>query len=135
MPELKRNLSVGEVIANDYKILGIAGAGGMGVVYRARDLKLERIVALKFLPPELRDNASSRHRILREARTASNLDHPNIGVIHGIEETGDGSSCIVMAYYDGQTLAERIRNNPLSPIEALDIAIQMARGLAEAHAH
>ncbi|MGB7188859.1 MAG: protein kinase, partial [Acidobacteriaceae bacterium] len=135
MPELKRNLSVGEIIANDYKILGIAGAGGMGVVYRARDLKLERIVALKFLPPELRDNATSRHRILREARTASNLDHPNIGVIHGIEEIGDGSSCIVMAYYDGQTLAERIRNNPLSPTEALDIAIQMARGLAEAHAH
>lgn len=135
MPELKRNLSVGEVIANDYKILGIAGAGGMGVVYRARDLKLERIVALKFLPTELRDNASSRHRILREARTASNLDHPNIGVIHGIEETPDGGSCIVMAYYDGQTLAERIRNNPLAPTEALDIAIQMARGLAEAHAH
>lgn len=135
MPELKRNLSVGEVIANGYKILGIAGAGGMGVVYRARDLRLERTVALKFLPPEMRENEASRHRILREARTASALDHPNIGVIHGIEDVEDGSCCIVMAYYDGETLAERIRQGSLNSAEAVRIAIQMTHGLAEAHAH
>jgi serine/threonine-protein kinase len=135
MPELKRNLSAGEIFANGYQILGVAGAGGMGVVYRAHDLKLERTVALKFLPAELSDNPASRHRILREARTASKLDHPNIGVIHGIEEVEDGSSCIVMAYYDGETLAERIHQHPLSPTEAVGIAVQMAHGLAEAHAH
>lgn len=135
MPELKRNLSAGEIIAGDYRILGVAGAGGMGVVYRAHDLKLERTVALKFLPPDLSNDPDSRQRILREARTASGLDHPNIGVIHGVEEMVDGSYCIVMAYYDGETLADRIRRNPLSPAEAVDIAIQMAHGLAEAHAH
>ena len=133
MPELKRNLSAGEIIAGDYQILGVAGAGGMGVVYRARDLKLERTVALKFLPAELSDDEASRQRILREARTASALDHPNIGVIHGIEEIEGGSYCIVMAYYDGESLGDRIRKNPLSAIEAVDIAIQMAKGLAAAH--
>ncbi|MGH9584471.1 MAG: serine/threonine-protein kinase, partial [Bryobacteraceae bacterium] len=135
MPELKRNLSAGEIVAGDYQILGIAGAGGMGVVYRARDLKLERTVALKFLPPGISDNTSARTRILREARTACALDHQNIGVIHGIEEVEDGSSCIVMAFYDGETLAARIRHNSLGMAEALDIAIQMARGLGEAHSH
>ena len=133
MPELKRNLSAGEIIAGDYQILGVAGAGGMGVVYRARDLKLERTVALKFLPAELSDDEASRQRILREARTASALDHPNIGVIYGIEEIEGGSYCIVMAYYDGETVADRIRKNPLSATEAVDIAIQMAKGLAAAH--
>jgi eukaryotic-like serine/threonine-protein kinase len=135
MPELKGNLSVGDIVANDYQILGVAGAGGMGVVYCARDLKLERTVALKFLPAELSNDADSRRRILREARTASGLDHPNIGVIHTIEEIDDGTSCIVMAYYDGQTLGNRIRQNRLSVSEALGIAIQMASGLADAHAH
>ncbi|HEV2463836.1 MAG TPA: protein kinase [Acidobacteriaceae bacterium] len=135
MPELKRNLSVGEVVAGDYKILGVAGAGGMGVVYRALDLKLERTVALKFLPPELVGNVSARHRILREARTACALDHPNIGVIHGIEDLEDGSSCIVMAFYDGETLSHRIHQNSIRMAEALGIAIQMAHGLADAHAH
>lgn len=134
MPELKRNLSVGEIVAGDYQILGVAGAGGMGVVYRARDLRLERTVALKFLPAELSGNASARNRILREARTASNLDHPNIGVIHGIEDMDDGSSCIVMAFYDGETLAHRIHQNCLGTAEAIGIAIQVAHGLAEAHA-
>ncbi|MGH9586012.1 MAG: protein kinase domain-containing protein [Acidobacteriaceae bacterium] len=135
MPELKRNLSVGEIVANGYKILGIAGAGGMGVVYRALDVRLERTVALKFLPPEMGENQASRHRILREARTASALDHPNVGVIYGIEDVEDGSSCIVMAFYDGESLAERIRKTPMSAADAVRIAIQMAHGLAEAHAH
>jgi eukaryotic-like serine/threonine-protein kinase len=134
MPETKNALSVGEIVAGGYKVLGMAGAGGMGVVYRALDLKLERTVALKFLPPELIAGQTEKDRFLREARTASSLDHPNIGVIHGIEETPDGRTFIVMAFYEGHSLAERIRNGPLGSGQAVDIAIQMARGLAEAHA-
>lgn len=134
MPDLKTALSVGELVANDYRILGMAGAGGMGVVYRARDLKLERTVALKFLPADLNASERDKQRFLREARTASSLDHPNIGVIHGIEDTADGRTFIVMAFYEGQSLAQKIRGGPLPPAEAVDIALQMARGLAEAHA-
>ena len=134
MPDLKTALSVGELVANDYRILGMAGAGGMGVVYRAHDIKLERTVALKFLPVELNGIERDKQRFLREARTASSLDHPNIGVIHGIEETADGRAFIVMAFYEGQSLAQKIRSGPLPPAEAIDIALQIARGLAEAHA-
>jgi serine/threonine protein kinase/tetratricopeptide (TPR) repeat protein len=134
MPETKNAFSVGEIVAGSYKVLGMAGAGGMGVVYRALDLNLERTVALKFLPPELIAGETEKARFLREARTASSLDHPNIGVIHGIEETPDGRTFIVMAFYEGRSLAERIRNGPLACGQAVDIAIQMAKGLAEAHA-
>ncbi len=134
MPDLKTGLSVGEMVANGYRILGMAGAGGMGVVYRALDTKLERTVALKFLPADLNASERDKQRILREARTASSLDHPNIGVIHGIEETADGRTFIVMAFYEGQSLAQKIRSGPIPPGEAVEIALQMARGLAEAHA-
>jgi len=133
MPETRSALSAGEIVAGNYKVLGMAGAGGMGVVYRALDLKLERTVALKFLPPELTASESEKARFLREARTASSLDHPNIGVIHSIEETTDGRTFIVMAFYDGQPLAHRIQAGPLGSRSAVDIAIQMAQGLAEAH--
>ncbi len=126
---------MGEIVAGNYKVLGMAGAGGMGVVYRALDLKLERTVALKFLPPELMAGQSEKARFLREARTASSLDHPNIGVIHGIEETPDGRTFIVMAFYEGHSLAQRIRTGPLGCRPAVEIAIQMAQGLAEAHGH
>src|SRR5215470_2157522 len=111
----------------------MVGAGGMGLVYRALDLKLRRPVALKFLPPDLVHSESDKQRFLREARTASSLDHANVGVIHAIEETADGRAFIVMAYYEGETLAQRLHRGPLSLAEAADIAIQMARGLTEAH--
>jgi eukaryotic-like serine/threonine-protein kinase len=133
VPEPTATLSAGDIVGN-YKILGLAGAGGMGVVYRALDVKLERTVALKFLPDYLISSSQEKERFLREARTASSLDHPNIGVIHGMEETGDGRTFIVMAYYAGETLATRIRRGPLPHDEAVDIAIQMAEGLAAAHA-
>jgi serine/threonine-protein kinase len=126
-------LSVGAVVGN-YKILGLAGAGGMGVVYRALDVKLERTVALKFLPQHLVASSEDKERFLREARTASALDHPNIGVIHGLEETGDGRAFIVMAYYAGETLAQKIHRGPLPLAEAVNIAIQIGEGLAAAHA-
>ncbi len=134
MGELTGALSVGDEVANSYRILGVAGAGGMGVVYRARDIKLERTVALKFLPTDLNSDERRKRLFLREARTASSLDHPNVGVIHGIEETEDGRTFIIMAFYEGESLAERIRSGPVPAREAVEIALQMARGLAAAHA-
>ena len=125
-------LSAGDVVGN-YKILGLLGAGGMGVVYRALDLKLQRTVALKFLPEHLIANVPERERVLREARTASSLDHTNIGIIHGFEETDTGRVFIVMAYYEGDTLAHKILRGPLMVGEATDIAIQIAEGLSAAH--
>jgi eukaryotic-like serine/threonine-protein kinase len=106
----------------------------MGVVYRALDVKLERTVALKFLPEHLVSTRDDKERFLREARTASSLDHPNIGVIHGLEETSDGRTFIVMAYYSGETLVRKMRRGPMPMVEAVDIAIQMGEGLAAAHA-
>ncbi|MGC2162974.1 MAG: protein kinase [Silvibacterium sp.] len=135
MPELKFSISEGEIVAGNYRILGVAGSGGMGVVYRALDLRLERVVALKFLPPDLNASERDKERFLREARIASSLDHPNIGVIHGVEETPEGSAFIIMGFYEGVSLAERIRLGPLHTHQAIDIASQMAHGLAEAHSH
>jgi len=125
-------LSPGDLVGN-YKILGLAGSGGMGVVYRALDVKLERTVALKFLPEHLVASAEDKERFLREARTASSLDHANIGVIYGMEEH-DGRSFIVMAYYVGETLARKLLRGPLPVPDAVNIAIQMTEGLAAAHA-
>jgi serine/threonine protein kinase/tetratricopeptide (TPR) repeat protein len=134
MAEIKNALSAGEIVGN-YQILGIAGAGGMGVVYKAFDQKLERTVALKFLPPRLISSTKEKARFLKEARAASSLDHPNIGVIHGIDETPDGRCYIVMAFYDGDSLARDIRGGPIPLEKAIDIARQMALGLADAHKH
>ncbi|WP_260734822.1 serine/threonine-protein kinase [Tunturiibacter lichenicola] len=134
MFDTKDSLSVGELIENNYEILGVVGAGGMGIVYRSRDLKLQRIVALKFLPTSLNDDRE-REYFLSEARMASSLDHPNIGVIHGIEETSDGRAFIVMAFYDGLSLAQKMNAAPLTTLEAIEIAGQIALGLCEAHAH
>ena len=135
MPVLKTTFSEGELIAGNYRVVSIAGSGGMGVVYKARDERLGRSVALKFLPADLNASAREKERFLREARTASSLDHPNIGVIHGIEETEDGLTFIVMAFYDGSSLAQRIANGRISTQQAIGIARQMALGLGEAHAH
>jgi serine/threonine-protein kinase len=136
MADGKSAPSVGELVAANYQILGTAGAGGMGVVYRALDIKLQRNVALKFLPAELNDSERDKQRFLREARTASSLDHPNVGVIYSIEETADQRSFIAMAYYEGKSLAQKIRSTgALSPAETADIAIQMLKGLEHAHAH
>ena len=133
MPEFGHRLSEGEVVAGNYRILGVAGSGGMGIVYRARDLRLERTVALKFLPDAVKTATQDVNAFLREARTASSLDHPNIGVIHGIEDAEDGSIFIVMAFYEGRSLADRLREGPLPTRQAIDIACQMCAGLAEAH--
>ena len=135
MFEPKQSLVDGQLVADNYRILGVAGSGGMGTVYRALDLRLERVVALKFLPQELNASQPDKERFLREARTASSLDHPNIGVIHGVEDTEDGRTFIIMAFYEGASLAGYIARGPLTEPQAIDIASQMARGLSEAHAH
>ncbi len=118
----------------DFQIVGKLGAGGMGVVYKAIDLRLDRTVALKFLPAQISLEEKDKERLAREAKAASALDHVNIGVIHGLEETPDGQLFIVMGYYQGETLANKIRRGPLSFPESVDIACQVARGLSEAHA-
>ena len=123
---------LGQTISH-YRITQKLGAGGMGVVYKAIDLKLERTVALKFLPQDMVVTGADRERLLREARAASALDHPNIGVIHGLEESDDRQFFIVMGYYEGMTLAERLDRGVVPIREALDLAIQIARGLSAAH--
>ena len=105
----------------------------MGVVYRALDRRLERTVALKFLLPLAGLDAEARARFLREARAASALDHPNVGTIHGIVDGPEGEPCIVMAYYEGETLARRIARGPVPLQQAVHIALQVADGLAAAH--
>jgi serine/threonine protein kinase/Flp pilus assembly protein TadD len=125
----------GDGRVGDYQILEVVGAGGMGVVYKARDLKLERVVALKFLPQEPVVTEKEQERFRKEAKAASGLDHTNIGVIHGLEQTPDGRLFIVMAFYEGSTVAQKIHEGPVPPFEAVEIASQMAAGLAEAHAH
>jgi serine/threonine-protein kinase len=116
-----------------YRILGLVGAGGMGVVYKALDQQLERTVALKFLPPGTASSDTERQQLVREARAASQLDHPNIGIVHGVEKSDDGQWFIVMAFYEGVTLERKLGR--ISTAQALDVAAQVARGLAEAHAH
>lgn len=136
VPNLSPDVSDLPARAGKYRIVGRIGHGGMGFVYRAEDDDLERTVALKFLPPDLGHDSNEAHRFLREARAASLLDHVNIGTIFGVEQTEDHRRFIVMAYYEGQTLSERMKDesNPICPGEAVSIAIQVARGLAEAHA-
>ena len=133
MTESSTAIPGGERIG-DFQIVGKLGAGGMGVVYKATDLRLERTVALKFLPAELSVEEKEKESLAREAKAASALDHANIGVIHGLEETADGRLFIVMGYYEGETLAHKIRRGRLPLQESLDIACQVARGLCEAHA-
>jgi len=117
-----------------YQILARIGGGGMGVVYSARAARLGRIVALKFLPPQWSHDSSAKDRFVREAQAASATNHPNICTIHDIETADDGQLFIVMAYYDGETLKKRLESGPLPMDEALDIATQVADGLAKAHA-
>jgi Tol biopolymer transport system component len=107
----------------------------MGVVYRAEDSLLGRTVALKFLPPMLTPNPRAKARFLNEARAASALDHPNICTIYEVGETAEGQLYLAMAYYEGETLKQRLERGPLPVVEALHIALQIARGLAKAHRH
>ena len=116
-----------------YRVLEKIGGGGMGVVYKALDTHLDRHVALKLLPPELTRDIDARERFVLEAKAASALDHPNICTIYDIDEAPDGQMFIAMAYYEGETLKQRVEDGPLPVEQALDIAIQVAQGLEKAH--
>ena len=116
-----------------YRIIEKFGGGGMGVVYKAEDLKLKRTVALKFLPLELTRDEEAKQRFIHEAQAASALQHHNICTVHDIEETPDGQLFIVMDLYEGETLKKKIERGGLNIEEATEIAAQIARGLAKAH--
>lgn len=120
-------------ILSHYRILGLLGAGGMGEVYRAEDTRLKRPVALKVLTPALSEHADAKERLLVEAQAASSLDHPNICTIHEIDETADGRIFLVMASYDGETLATRIGRGAVPMAEAVDILVQLTRAISAAH--
>jgi len=124
---------VGTTVAH-YEVLGKLGGGGQSVVYAARDTKLGRRVALKFLPPQWSHDESAKQRFVREAQAASATDHKNICTIHDIDTASDGRVFIVMAQYDGPTLKEKLEQGPLPTEEAIEIAAQVAEGLARAHA-
>jgi serine/threonine protein kinase/formylglycine-generating enzyme required for sulfatase activity/cephalosporin-C deacetylase-like acetyl esterase len=130
---------IGKTVSH-YEIVEPLGSGGMGLVYKARDLKLDRSVALKFLPAHLApvegdSDAMRRDRFILEAKASSALDHPNIGTIYEIGETENGETFIAMAYYEGETLKNRIARGPIPVGEALGIASQIATGLVAAHEH
>lgn len=127
-------------IADRYEALRLLGGGGMAVVYRARDVTLDRPVALKFLPAHLSADPAARARLHAEARAASALDHPNIGIVYEIGATGlgpddpeGGRLYIAMAYYEGETLERKIARGPLPIRDATDLGLQLADGLSRAH--
>jgi serine/threonine-protein kinase len=124
---------IGRTVSH-YRITRQLGQGGMGVVYEAHDLKLGRTVALKFLPPDLTDHPEAKARFVREARTISALDHPNVCSIFEIDETDDGRLFIAMARYEGETLKQRIARGSLPLAQVVDITGQVLQGLAQAHA-
>jgi serine/threonine protein kinase len=119
---------------NRYQVLGELGRGGMGVVYRARDRKLSRLVALKVLPREWSRNDIARRRFIREAHAASAIDHQNICTIYDIDSTATGHLFLVMACYDGETLKDRLSRGRLTTAEIVDIASQVSSALGAAHA-
>jgi len=122
----------GDQIAH-FRIVERLGGGGMGVVYKAVDVRLGRTVALKFLPPHLDADDEAKERFVQEARAASALDHPNICAVYEIGETRTGQLFIAMACYDGLTLKQKIEHGPLPISEALGYVGQVAAGLRRAH--
>lgn len=120
-------------IISHYRIISKIGTGGMGVVYKAEDIKLGRTVALKFLPASFSSDEKAKTRFIHEAKSASALDHPNICTIYEIGETEEGQLFIAMAYYDGETLKHKIEKCRLGTEEAIDICLQLAEGLLAAH--
>jgi serine/threonine protein kinase len=115
-----------------YEIQSPLGAGGMGEVYRARDTRLERTVAIKILPSHLSDNVQARQRFEREARAVSSLSHPNICTLYDVGQQ-DGASYLVMEYLEGETLADRLRKGPLPLDQVAKYGIEICEGLEKAH--
>ncbi len=122
---------IGKTISH-YKILEKLGEGGMGVVYKAEDTDLKRTVALKFLSQQALGSEQEKSRFIHEAQSAASLDHPSICTVHEINKTEE-HTFIAMAYVEGQTLRSKIESGPLKLDEAMDVAVQIAEGLKEAH--
>ncbi len=122
---------IGKTISH-YKISEKLGGGGMGVVYKAKDTKLKRTVALKFLPPAFSLDDEAKQRFINEAQAASSFDHPNICTIHEINETEDAQLFIAMAFYDGETLKKKIERGVVPIDEIISIISQVAQGLLRA---
>ncbi len=122
----------GSLVGGRYKILGIAGEGGMGIVYKAEDPRLRRTVALKFLPAALNHDPEAKKRFLREAQAAAILDHPAICPVYEVDEAG-GEMFLAMAFIEGRSLKDRIAEGRLPLVEVVGIAGQVAEGLKAAH--
>jgi serine/threonine protein kinase/Flp pilus assembly protein TadD len=125
-------LEPGSTISH-YQLLEKLGSGGMAIVFKAMDTKLDRFVALKFLPVQVGVNQEDKERFIQEAKTASALDHANICTIYEIDETPQGQVFISMAYYQGETLKDKIERGPISLQEAIHLTRQVGEGLSKAH--
>jgi serine/threonine protein kinase/formylglycine-generating enzyme required for sulfatase activity/dienelactone hydrolase len=122
----------GQMLAGKYRIIEPVGKGGMGIVYKAEDTRLERVVALKFLPSGLMEDAEARERFIREARAAAALSHPHICTVYEINGS-EQEPFIAMEFIGGRSLKQRIAGKRLTQAEAVDLAVQLAEGLEEAH--
>jgi serine/threonine protein kinase len=122
---------IGETLG-PYRVIEKLGQGGMGEVYAARDTRLDRTVAVKVLPPQLRTSAELRERFEREAKTISSLSHPHICTLFDVGHDRD-VDYLVMEHLEGETLAQRLARGPLPPAQAIDLGVQMARALDAAH--
>jgi serine/threonine protein kinase/Tol biopolymer transport system component len=122
---------IGKIISH-HRVIEKLGEGGMGVVYKAQDLNLERTVALKFLSLQAIESSDVKERFVREAKACASLDHPNVCTVYEIDEA-EGRTFIAMAFIDGDRVADRVAKGPLKLADALDIAIQTVQGLHAAH--
>lgn len=129
---MQKDPMIGKTVSH-YKVVDYLGGGGMGVVYKAEDIKLKRTVALKFLPLEFTRNPEAKTRFMKEAQAASALDHPRIGTIYEVNETDDGHMYIAMAFYKGETLKDVLGRGPIPLKRVIELVLQVANGLASAH--